>query len=334
MMEAGYECIGATLKLCNGGSRCCSLEDVNDARLTAARLAMPHYVLNGTEAFERDVIGRFIAAYEKGDTPNPCIDCNRFIKWPLILRKAGELGFDCIATGHYARIVPPPGASRGRWLLKKGLDKRKDQSYVLYMLSQGELARTRLPLGGMTKEEVRALAAEKRFVNARKEESQDICFVSDGDYGGFIDRRQGRPFAPGEILDSNGAVIGRHGGYQRYTIGQRRGLGVAANAPLYVCAKDPARNTVTLGPAESLYSHSFVARAVNLIACDSLPSPTRLTVMTRYQAREAPCTVQQTDSGALHATFDEPQRAVTPGQAAVFYDGDTVVGGGTISEVE
>ncbi|MDR0908678.1 MAG: tRNA 2-thiouridine(34) synthase MnmA [Spirochaetaceae bacterium] len=325
-LEAGLDCIGITLKLYAGGSRCCSLEDINDARLAAGRLGMPHYVMNATEAFKDNVIERFIAAYENGDTPNPCIDCNRYIKWPCILHRMQEIAFDYIVTGHYARII-----SAGRWLLKKGIDPHKDQSYVLYMLTQEELAHTILPLGGMTKEETREVAHTKGIINPAKEESQDICFVPDNDYGSFIEGWTGKLFSEGTIIDTNGAVLGRHKGYQRYTIGQRKGLGIAANTPLYVCGKDPVHNTVTLGSAGSLYTQKLLAGNINLIACETIPSPTRLTAATRYQAKEAACTVQQIDEDTLEVRFDEPQRAITPGQSVVLYDGDIVVGGGIIN---
>jgi tRNA-specific 2-thiouridylase len=327
MGDAGWDCVGLTLKLFDGGSRCCSLEDVNDARAVADRLGMPHYVLNYTERFSRDVIGRFIAGYERGETPNPCIDCNRYIKWKGLLERLGQLGFDCLASGHYART----GQSGGRRLLKKGRDLQKDQSYVLYGLSQEELARTRFPLGDLTKAQVREIAAGRGFINAKKDESQDICFVPDGDYGSFMERYTGRSYPPGDILGLDGAVLGRHRGQLRYTIGQRRGLGVAGNVPLYVAAKDPAANTLTLGPGSSLYSRSLTARDLNLIACDSLEGPLRVAVKTRYLQREQQATAVQTGEDSLRVDFDEPQRAVTAGQAVVLYDGDTVIGGGTLA---
>lgn len=333
-LAQGWNSIGATLKLFNGGSRCCSLEDINDARAVANRLDIPHYVFNFTELFRKEVIERFIASYERGDTPNPCIDCNRSVKWQGLMHRMKEIDFDCIVTGHYARIE----ASGSRYLLKKGLDPKKDQSYVLYMLTQEELAHTRLPLGGLSKQEVREMALENNLLNARKTDSQDICFVpregaSSGDYGAFIEQWTAKTYPEGTIVGMDGSVLGRHRGYVRYTIGQRRGLGVAANEPLYVCAKNPATNTLVLGPEESLYSKSLSVSHINLIPCDSLPAPLKLRVMTRYQAHEALATVRQTAEDEIQVVFDEPQRAVTSGQAAVFYDGDTVVGGGTIARV-
>jgi tRNA-specific 2-thiouridylase len=331
--EAGHDCIGLTLKLYGGAggeNRCCSLRDVNDARDVAFRLGMPHYVLNFTGDFEALVIHRFVETYEAGATPNPCIDCNRFIKFDKLLRKIHQIDYDLVVTGHYARIERDPGS--GRYLLKKGTDTKKDQSYVLYALTREQLEHTRFPLGGMTKEEVRALALERGFINAGKEDSQDICFVPQGDYGAFMEAFRGRPYPPGDIIDLEGRVIGRHRGLVRYTLGQRRGLGVARGAPLYVAAKSPADNTLTLGPEESLLSRSLIAEDINLIACESIPGPLRLGVKTRYLQRDCGAVVEQTGPDSLHIEFDEPQRALTPGQAAVLYDGDCVVGGGTIGE--
>ncbi|MDR1588302.1 MAG: tRNA 2-thiouridine(34) synthase MnmA, partial [Treponema sp.] len=329
MLERGFDCIGVTLKLYKGESRCCSLSDVNDAKAVAYRLGMPHYVLNFIEEFDKEVIRRFIETYENGATPNPCIDCNRYIKFNSLLLRARQLDFDYIVTGHYARIGRD-GAS-GRFLLKKSLDAKKDQSYVLYCLTQEQLGRTLLPLGDLSKPRVRKLAEEKNFINAEKKESQDICFVPDGDYGGFIEAYTGKRCPEGDIIDTRGKVIGRHRGIIRYTIGQRRGLGVAANHPIYVAAKTPAGNTVTLGPESCLYSSSLVARGINLIACADIKQPLRVKVKTRYLQREEPATALQTGDDELRLEFDRPQRAVTPGQAAVMYDGDIVVGGGTIA---
>jgi tRNA-specific 2-thiouridylase len=330
MLEQGFDCIGVTLKLFRGESRCCSLRDVNDARAVAGRLGMPHYVLNFVEDFDREVIRRFIETYEKGATPNPCIDCNRYIKFNSLLLRARQLDFDYIVTGHYARISRD-GAS-GRFLLKKSADEKKDQSYVLYCLTQEQLGRTLLPLGDLSKPQVRKMAEEKNFVTAEKKESQDICFVPDGDYGGFMEAYTGKRYPGGDIIDSEGRVLGRHRGVIRYTIGQRRGLGVAASHPVYVTAKAAAANTVTLGPESSLYGKSLVARGINLVACTEIREPLRVRVKTRYLQREEPATVLQTGSDELRIEFDRPQRALTPGQAAVMYDGDIVVGGGTITE--
>jgi tRNA-specific 2-thiouridylase len=333
MLEQGFQCIGLTMKLYSGEHAprrgCCSLKDVNDARAVAHSLDIPHYVLNFTGEFERDVIRRFIETYENGATPNPCIDCNRYIKFNSLLLRTRQLDFDFLVTGHYARISRD--SASGRMLLRKSLDTRKDQSYVLYCLTQEQLSRTILPLGELSKSDVRKLAEEKKFINAGKEESQDICFVPDGDYGSFMEAYTGKRYPQGDIIDTAGKVIGRHRGIVRYTIGQRRGLGVAANVPVYVAAKSAADNTITLGPESSLYGKSLIAHNINLIACESLERPLRVKVKTRYLQEEQAATAVQTDPGCLRIDFDEPQRAISPGQAAVMYDGDIVVGGGTIA---
>jgi tRNA-specific 2-thiouridylase len=247
----------------------------------------------------------------------------------LLLFRANQLDFDLLVTGHYARMEKDPVS--GRYLLKKSMDTKKDQSYVLYCLSQEQLARTRFPLGGLTKPQVRELAEARGFINANKQDSQDICFVPGGDYGAFMERYTGKEYPEGDIVDLEGKIVGRHRGIVRYTLGQRRGLGVAMNDPLYVAAKDMARNTVTLGPESSLYTKSLIANTINLIACERLDSPLRVQVKTRYLQQERWATAVQTGSDEIEISFDEPQRAVTPGQAAVLYDGDIVVGGGTIA---
>jgi len=328
MQEAGYECIGATMKLINsGGSKCCSLEDINDAKAVAWKLGIPHYVLNYTEDFTRRVIEPFIASYEQGETPNPCIECNRYLKFSLLLRRARELEAQTLVTGHYAQIE-----KRGeRWLLKKGIDPHKDQSYVLYMMDQEALSRTVFPLGNLTKMAVRELAAARGLNNAEKEESQDICFVDHGDYADFIESYTGKPSPAGDITDTEGNILGRHRGLIRYTLGQRRGLGVAYNTPIYAAAKNIETNTLVVGGESSLYSKSFTAHRINLIACENLFQPQRLKVKIRYLQKEQWAQAEQTGPDTIRVTFEEPQRAVTPGQAAVLYDGDMVVGGGTIA---
>jgi tRNA-specific 2-thiouridylase len=327
MRESGYDCVGVTMKLiASGGSKCCSLEDINDARQAAWKLGIPHYVLNYTEAFTRRVIEPFIASYESGETPNPCIECNRHLKFSLLLRRAFELEAETLVTGHYTRVEK----SGSRWLLKKGLDPAKDQSYVLYMMSQQELSHTVFPLGNYTKAEARKLAAEHGLANAGKTESQDICFVTDGDYAAFIENYTGKKYPEGNITDTEGKILGRHRGLIRYTLGQRRGLGIACNVPVYVSKKDVAANTLVLGDESTLYSKSFEAGNVNLIACENLAQPARLGIKTRYLQQESFALVEQTGTDRVRVTFEKPQRAVTPGQAAVFYDGDIVVGGGTI----
>ena len=327
MQEAGYDCIAVTMKLINnGGSRCCSLEDINDARNASWKLGIPHYVLNYTEDFARYVLEPFIAAYEKGETPNPCIECNRYLKFSLLRRRMLEIEADVLVTGHYAQIEK----SGERWLLKKGIDAKKDQSYVLYMMSQKELSHTIFPLGTYSKNEVRKIASEKDLGNAEKKESQDICFADNGDYASFIENYTGRKSPHGDIVDLDGNILGRHKGLIRYTLGQRRGLGIAYNTPVYVAAKNIAANTLTIGGELSLYTKSFTVNKLNCIAYKNLFQPLRLGVKTRYLEKEKSAVVEQTGLETARIEFDKPQRAITPGQAAVFYDGDIVVGGGTI----
>ncbi|MCD7876033.1 MAG: tRNA 2-thiouridine(34) synthase MnmA [Cloacibacillus porcorum] len=333
--EKGFDCAGATMKLFSnedigveGERRCCSLDDVEDARSVANRLGIPIFVFNFSDNFRREVIERFIAAYKSGATPNPCIDCNRFLKFDKFFSRAKELDIGHIVTGHYASVYYD-AASR-RWGLKKGMDESKDQSYVLYSLTQEQLAHTLLPLGGMSKTEVREIARDNGFINAKKRESQDICFVPDGDYAAFIERYTGELNRPGIFVDGEGRVLGRHRGFVRYTIGQRRGLGLSLREPLYVCAKCAADNTVILGRGEELFSKNLTASGINLIACERISSPLHLRAKVRYKQREQWATVEQTAEDRIRVDFDEPQRAVTPGQAVVLYDGSCVVGGGTI----
>ena len=334
MKEQGCECIGATMKLFHnediGVSRtktCCSLEDVEDARLVALRLGIPYYVFNFSDDFKGQVIDRFISSYERGATPNPCIDCNRYLKFERLYERARILGCDAIVTGHYARIEQ----ENGRWLLKKSLDESKDQSYVLYSLTQEQLAHTRMPLGAMHKSETRRIAEEQGFYNADKPDSQDICFVPDGDYAGFIARYTGRDCPAGDFVDESGRVLGRHKGIVHYTVGQRKGLGIAADAPLYVKRIDAAENRVVLSGNDALFSRELTANDFNWIAYDVPPRELRATARVRYHQREQAATVTVLEDGHVHLVFDEPQRAITPGQAVVLYDGDTVLGGGTIS---
>jgi tRNA-specific 2-thiouridylase len=334
LKRRGYDCAGVLLKLFgetpgfSAGRTCCSLDDAEDARKVACRLGMPFYALNFKRRFQKEVIDRFVAAYESGATPNPCIDCNRFVKFGWLLREAEAMGFTHIATGHYARIER--GGAGGRHLLKKGADETKDQSYVLYALTQYQLERLILPLGGLRKERARELARQSGLANAGKRDSQDICFVPDGDYAGFIEAHTGRAMERGPFLDLRGNAVGTHMGAMRYTLGQRRGLGLAMPAPVYVCAKSMRDNTVTVGGESSLYSKSLTARDVNFIPFDAAAAPMRVKARTRYRQPEQWATLEQTGDDEAHVEFDAPQRAITPGQAVVFYDGDLVVGGGTI----
>ena len=334
LKEQGYAPTGVNCRFFDNGDAflpektCCSLEDAEDARLVAYRLGIPFHVFNFTEDFRRDVIAQFVNAYVRGETPNPCIACNRYLKFDKLLRRALELEMDCVATGHYARVDYDAGS--GRWLLRKGVDETKDQSYVLYCLNQFQLSHTLLPLGAYRKSEVREIAEAHGFVNAKKHESQDICFVPDGDYAAFIEKHLGRTFPCGDFVTRDGRVLGTHRGIIRYTVGQRRGLGLALPAPLYVCEKDVEHNRVVLCPNEGLYAKTLTAKDVNLIAAEKLTSPLRVKAKVRYKQPEQWATVEQTDEDALRVTFDEPQRAFAKGQAVVLYDGDVVVGGGTI----
>ena len=336
--QAGFDCIGVTMRLydtlpddgCDSNT-CCSLEDVEDARSVARRLGMPFYAFNFKADFREKVIEKFIHCYECGLTPNPCIECNRHLKFDHLLRRGTELGCDCVVTGHYAQIKQDE--QTGRYILYKAADASKDQSYVLYCLTQEQLAHTRFPLGGLTKNDARAIAETQGFINARKHDSQDICFVPDGDYAAFMERYTGKDYPAGNFLDLNGNVVGQHQGAVRYTLGQRKGLGLAMGAPVYVCAKDMERNTVTVGPNEALFSTTLLANDWNWFPFPTLTEPLRVSAKARYNQPPQPATVYPEADGTARVVFDTPQRALTPGQAVVLYDGDMVVGGGTITKV-
>ena len=335
LMQQGYKVAGATFKLFENEDigiertkTCCSLEDVLDAKSVAEKLGFRHDVFNFGLQFERDVVIPFAEAYRNGETPNPCIECNRSIKFAKFLERAMFLEYDYIATGHYARIEQDKGT--GRYLLKKGIDQTKDQSYALYTMSQEELARTLFPLGNLKKTEIRSIAEERGFVNAQKPDSQDICFVKDGDYAGFLKRTLGVQTEEGDFVDQEGNVLGKHKGIIHYTVGQRKGLGKTFGKPMYVVKIDSERNRVTLGANEDLFVDAFSAGKVNLISVADLSEPMDVTVKTRYKQAEVPATIYPMDGNRIRVQFKEKQRAVTPGQAAVFYQGDVVVGGGTI----
>ena len=334
MKKAGYRCMGATMRLYqnedlgqSGFHTCCSAQDVEDAADVAFQLDIPFQVVNYTEEFREKVIGKFIATYEAGGTPNPCIDCNRTMKFDKMLDFAREHGLDYVVTGHYARIEQLPD---GRYTLKKAVDTTKDQSYVLAWLTQEQLAHTRFPLGGLHKTEAREIAEAHGFCNAHKHDSQDICFVPDGDYAAAVERLTGTHSEPGRFVDTQGKVLGTHRGIIHYTIGQRRGLGIAAEAPLYVCGIDVLNNEVVLGRNADLFSTELDASGCNWISGDVPQQPLRVTARIRYRQPEQPCTVTATGPDTVHVSFETPQRAITRGQAVVFYDGDTVLGGGTI----
>ena len=328
LREQGYPLMGVTLRL----HGCAGMEDVTDARTVAEQLGMDHHVFDLSDQFRACVMDPFVSEYELGRTPNPCVECNRRVKFGLLLERAEELGCAAVATGHYVRMdydVPS-----GRWLLKTALYPEKDQSYVLYCLTQGQLSRSRFPLGALSKEEIRAIAEEQKLVNARKGDSQDICFIPDGDYAGFIRRHTGKGYPAGTFLDPEGRVLGQHEGIIAYTLGQRRGLGVSsADGRLYVTKIDPAANTVTLGKNEDLFARTLEADRINFIPFDRLDAPLRVQAKARYRQAAQPAVVEQVGEDRIRVTFDRPQRAITPGQAVVLYDGDLVVGGGTIDRV-
>ena len=338
LKEKGYDCVGCTMKLYSSDilpgkpdKTCCSLDDVEDARSVAFRLGIPYYVLNLSDVFQEKVIDPFICSYISGRTPNPCIDCNRYLKFEKLYERAKALSCDAVATGHYARVVE----ENGRFLLKKAADPSKDQSYVLYALTQEELKHTMFPLGELNKQETRSLAAEHGFLNAGKRDSQDICFVPDGDYAAFIQHTTGRAFPEGDFIDRDGNMLGRHRGIIHYTVGQRRGLGVSAKARLYVSAIDPEHNTVTLAEEEDFLIDTVYADRVSMVSGTPLSGERRVLVKLRYRQQERPA-FACLDGDSLIIRLEAPQRAPAPGQAAVLYDtdGETVLGGGTITGSE
>ena len=333
--KMGYECVGITMKLydnddivCDNEKTCCSLDDIDDARSACRRIGIPHSVYNFKDSFRESVITRFIDAYENGATPNPCIDCNRFIKFKELVVRAEVLNFDYVVTGHYARIEFDE--DKGRYLLKKAVDLSKDQSYVLYSLTQEQLKRTLLPLGEMTKDQARKLAKELGLINAEKRDSQDICFVPDGDYARFIEAHTGKTYPCGAFVDEDGNELGTHKGIIRYTIGQRKGLGLALPHPMYVKEKNLAENKVVLCDNAALFSRELLADDLNLIAVEKITEPLRVNARVRYNQKEQPATVYAVDENTIRVVFDEPQRAISKGQAVVLYQGDYVLGGATI----
>ncbi|MBE6594977.1 MAG: tRNA 2-thiouridine(34) synthase MnmA [Ruminococcaceae bacterium] len=312
-------------------ARLTAAADIADAAAVCAALGIPHYVADLRENFRRLVIEPFIASYTAGETPNPCIVCNQKIKFGALADFAARQGYPHLATGHYARIERD---SYGRYLLRRAKDEAKDQTYVLYTLTQGMLATTHFPLGELTKSEVREIAAGLGFSAAAKGDSQDICFIPDGDYTAFIARHTHTPFPPGDFLSTDGRVLGRHNGIIHYTPGQRKGLGIALGKPAYVVSKSAAENIVVLGDNEDLYSRRLMVRDINLIPFERFSAPMRLYAKARYRQAPAPARVEQTAPDELTVEFESPQRALAPGQALVLYDGDYVVGGGTICDMK
>jgi len=325
-LRSGYDCVGATMRLLESESG-----GAEDARSVAQRLDIPFYEFDLTREFRSLVMDSFVRSYEDGLTPNPCIVCNRLVKFGLLLQQAKEMGCEYIVTGHYAKIRLDE--STGRYLLCKAEDAAKDQSYFLYSLNQQQLQHVLFPLGELTKQQARQIAREQGFLNAKKRDSQDICFIPDGDYRAFMERHTGKKLCPGSFLDLEGNVVGTHIGAAGYTLGQRKGLGLAMGEPVYVCHKNMQENTVTVGPNEALYHKALLADDWNWLAFESLTQPIRVRAKTRSRQIEQSATVYPMEMGFAKVEFDEPQRAITPGQAVVLYDGDTVVGGGTIRQI-
>lgn len=333
MKRQGYDIIGVTLKLhseddVSQEQSCCTEQDILDARAVCDRLGIEHRVVDFESNFKEYVIDRFVDSYINGGTPNPCIDCNRFIKFSKMLEILSAEGFDYVVTGHYARVAYDDASDR--YVLKKGQDVSKDQSYVLYSLDQHTLSHLKLPLGELSKAQVREIAEQNGFINASKKDSQDICFVKDGKYADFITQYTGKSFPDGDFVDLSGKVLGTHRGIIRYTIGQRKGLNLSLPQPMYVCEKDVETNTVTLCLDNELFATELVADDVNFISIKELKEPMRVNAKIRYKHQESPATVYPLADGRVQVVFDEPQRAITKGQAVVMYIGNTIVCGGTI----
>lgn len=334
LKQQGYEIAGVTLKLFHQEDQedtrtCCSLADVEDARYVCMELGIDHFVFNFGDKFGEEVISRFVRGYQEGRTPNPCIDCNKYIKFDALLQRAEVLGFDYIATGHYARIEKDN--STRRYLLKRPFDAAKDQTYVLYGMTQHQLSKTLFPLGDLDKATVRKIASEMSMINANKPDSQEICFVPNNDHGAFIRYHTGQDLTKGFFVNIKGEVLGEHKGIEKYTVGQRKGLGVSFGKPMYVVAKDYKTKNVVLGNLDDLMSNTLIAEEMNWVSIESLNEPMRLTAKIRYSHQDKPATVYTEQEGKVRVVFEEPIKAITPGQAVVFYDGDYLVGGGIIT---
>lgn len=336
LKEQGYEVIGVTMRIWqdereqvqeeNGG--CCGLSAVEDARRVAAMLQIPYYVMNFKAEFKKNVIDYFVAEYLKGRTPNPCIACNRYVKWESLLKRSMDIGADYIATGHYARIKR---LSNGRYALQQSATSAKDQTYALYNLTQSQLSHTLMPAGDYTKEEIRAIAKNINLRTADKPDSQEICFIPDHDYAGFIDRESAQEVPPpGNFVSKDGDILGRHKGITHYTIGQRKGLGIAMGYPVFVTGIRPESNEVVLGSNEEVFGDTLYADRLNFMSVPDLEEETEAAAKIRYNHKGAPCTVKKVSQDKVIVKFREPVRAITPGQAVVFYKDGFVLGGGTI----
>jgi tRNA-specific 2-thiouridylase len=343
LKEQGDDILGVTMRIwdgevdsCASGRGCCGFEAIDDARRVCAQLGIPHYALDFREDFRKYVIDDFCTEYAQGRTPNPCIRCNRFLKFDILLRKARELGAEAVATGHYARIEPPtayrlpPTAISSRWQLKRGMDHAKDQSYFLYSMTQPQLRHSVFPLGELTKPEVRALARKYGLATAEKKESQEVCFAPKGTYPAFLKSRFPELARPGPILDSSGKVIGTHPGIIHFTIGQRRRIGISGPRPYYVTQIDPKHNAITIGLESAVYGRQAKVGNLNFVAVPGFDHPVRAGVQIRYRHKPAPALIEPVDGQTVMVTFDDPQWAITPGQTAVIYDQDTMLAGGTI----
>ena len=335
LKEQGYDVIGVTMQIWqdesqeqiedNGG--CCGITAVDDARRVAMQLDIPYYVMNFKNEFKKNVIDYFTDEYIHGRTPNPCIACNRHVKWESLLKRSLEIGADCIATGHYARIAQ---LENGRYAIRNSVTAKKDQTYALYNLTQEQLSHTLMPVGDYNKDEIRAIAEKIGIKVAHKTDSMEICFVPDNDYAGFITRETGYVSRPGNFVDLHGNILGTHKGIIHYTVGQRKGLGLAMGHPVFVVAIRPETNEVVIGENDDVFSTKLYANNINLMSVDKIEEPIRARAKIRYSHEGADCTIRMADDGLLECVFDEKQRAVTPGQALVIYDGDYVLGGGTI----
>jgi tRNA-specific 2-thiouridylase len=338
LVHQGYDVIGVTMQIWDKNTSpaetdergCCSLSAVGDARRVADKLGIPYYVMNFREMFEETVVRYFIREYGDGKTPNPCIACNRYVKFEGLLQKSLALGAQYVATGHYASIEY--NSRLQRYTLRKGIDPLKDQSYALYHLNQHTLKHFLMPLGEYTKVQTRQMAADLGLSVANKPDSQEICFIPNDDYKSFLAERSPAALRPGNIVDTAGNVLGRHQGLPLYTVGQRKGLGLAAGKPLYVVALHYAKNEVVVGENQEVFAGGLIADDLNFIAFDTLEKPMAVLAKIRYSAKEAPATVTPSPDGSVAVKFSAPQRAITPGQSVVFYDGDMVLGGGIIRE--